>query len=226
MESRFSAPVRVLIVDRHAMVREGLRALLDAQSDVEVVGDTRGGADAVAAAAALAPDVVLLDVALPGFPGPDVMRQLTQAGIPSLVILLSTDGTGRSDIQKALKLGARGVVAKESSIEVLLRAIRAVHAGDYWLGRDVIADLVDAEFTGDSPAGPPDPRNTFGLTPRELELVSLVAAGCSNKEIAERCRIREDTVKHHLSSIFDKTGMSSRVELALFALRNSLASGS
>ena len=113
----------------------------------------------------------------------------------------------------------RGIVAKESAIELLVRAIRAVHAGEYWVGREVVADLVQAIGRRETRDGG---RRPFGLTPRELEIVRLVAAGMSNKDVAERCSLREDTVKHHLSSIFDKTGVSTRLELALFALHNSL----
>lgn len=224
--SEFNSRIRVLIVDDHAMFRQGLRALLETQTDVTVVGEAHNGADAVTAWGVVEPDVVLLDVAMPKRSGLGVLRQLAQAGTRARVILLLSAGNARSEIREGLTLGARGVVTKESPIDVLLKAIRAVQSGEYWLGGDVIADLVDSESLTDRHVGPADPRKTFGLTPRERELVSLVAAGYSNKAIAERCNIREDTVKHHLSNIFDKTGMSTRVELALFALRNSLASGS
>ena len=213
-----AAGIRILLADDHTMFRQALRRLLEDHGDVTVVGEAHDGARALAMTQQLTPDVLLLDVAMPGKSGFDVARQLHEARIPTRVILLSA-AIQRAEIPRMLKLGVRGVVAKESAIELLVKAIRAVHGGEYWVGREVVADLVQAmgrRETRDSGKRP------FGLTPRELELVALVADGLSNKDIAKRCSLREDTVKHHLSSIFDKTGVSTRLELALFALHNGL----
>ena len=215
--------VRILLADDHAMFREGLRLLLEAEPDLRVVGEAGSGAEAIALIGKLTPDIVLLDVAMPGQSGLDVVRQLHEAGTTTRIILL-TAALHRAEIPRALKLGVRGVVAKESAIGLLLKAIRAVQSGEYWVEREVIGDLVDALGRPDAERSRAADKSSFGLTVRERELVGLVAAGCSNKVIAQKCCLSEDTVKHHLSSIFDKTGVSTRLELALFALHNDLAS--
>ena len=210
--------IRVLIADDHTMLRQGLRLLLEDLSDVTVVGEAHDGREALEMTQQLTPDVLLLDVAMPRMSGFDVARQLHDAHSRTRVIVLSAT-VHRAEIPHLLKLGVRGIVAKESAIELLLKAIRAVHAGEYWVERDIVSDLLQAMGRRESRSGGKRP---FGLTPRELELVRLVATGLSNKDIARQCSLREDTVKHHLSNIFDKTGVSTRLELALFALHNSL----
>lgn len=215
--------LRILIADDHAMFREGLRLLLEAESDLSVVGDASSGAEAIALTRKLSPDILLLDVAMPGQSGLDVVRQLHEDGTSTRILLL-TAALARAEIPRALKFGVRGVVEKEAAIALLLKAIRAVQAGEYWVGREVIGDLVDAIGRPAAPSSRVAEKSPFGLTTRERELVVLVAAGCSNKVIAQKCSLSEDTVKHHLSSIYDKTGVSTRLELALFALQNNLAS--
>ena len=196
---------------------EGARAYA-AELEKNIGKMKAAGQDASALTQQLTPDLLLLDVAMPGMSGLDVARQLHDAHSATRVIVLSASVHG-AEISQMLKLGVRGIVAKESAIELLVKAIRAVHAGEYWVGREVVADLVQAIGRREMRDGG---RRPFGLTPRELELVALIADGLSNKEIAQRCSLREDTVKHHLSSIFDKTGVSTRLELALFALHNNL----
>ena len=186
-----------------------------------VVGEAQNGSDALRLARELEPDVMLLDVTMPVLSGFEVLRQLSASAAHVRVILLSA-ALHRSEVPRALMLGARGVVAKQSTVEVLLAAIRAVAAGQYWLDREVIGNVVNALLAptrerSRSPATVP-----FKLTRRELELVALVVAGCSNKEIAAQCSLQLDTVKHHLANIFDKTGASSRLELAIFAVNNKL----
>ena len=220
---KVAPPVRILLGDDHAMFREGLRLLLEAEPDLRVVGEAGSGPEVIALIGKLHPDIVLLDVAMPGQSGLDVARQLHEAGTTTRIILL-TAALHRAEIPRALKLGVRGVVAKESAIGLLLKAIRAVHSGEYWVEREVIGDLVEALGRPDAERSRAAEKSPFGLTVRERELVGLVAAGCSNKVIAQKCSLSEDTVKHHLSSIFDKTGVSTRLELALFALHNDLAS--
>jgi two-component system, NarL family, nitrate/nitrite response regulator NarL len=213
-----SARIRILIADDHAMFRQGLRLLFEDHRDVVVVGEARDGHDALALTQRLTPDLLLLDVAMPGMSGLDVARQLHEAHSRTRVIVLSAS-VHRAEIPHMLKLGVRGTVAKESAVDLLLKAIRAVHAGEYWVERDIVGDLLVDLGRRESRRGAKRP---FGLTPRELELVRLVATGLSNKDIARQCSLREDTVKHHMSNIFDKTGVSTRLELALFALHNSL----
>ena len=200
------------------MFRQGLRLLFEDHRDVVVVGEARDGHDALALTQRLTPDLLLLDVAMPGMSGLDVARQLHEAHSRTRVIVLSAS-VHRAEIPHMLKLGVRGIVTKESAVDLLLKAIRAVHAGEYWVERDIVGDLLVDLGRRESRR---EAKRPFGLTPRELELVRLVATGLSNKDIARQCSLREDTVKHHMSNIFDKTGVSTRLELALFALHNSL----
>ncbi|MBV9181868.1 MAG: response regulator transcription factor, partial [Acidobacteria bacterium] len=136
-------------------------------------------------------------------------------------VILLTAAAEKSQIVEALQLGARGIVLKDSATQILLRSIRAVMNGEYWVGRESVSDLVQyLRNLMESTA--PSRQSRYGLTPRELQIVSAVVAGYANREIAEHFKISEDTVKHHLSNIFDKLGVSTRLELALFAVNQSL----
>jgi DNA-binding NarL/FixJ family response regulator len=152
-----------------------------------------------------------------------VLRELSAAKIPVRTLLL-TAAIDQGQIVQALRLGAYGVILKESTTQRLFDSIRCVMAGQYWVGRESVSDLVKALR---SAGGPPDGgaglrTRDFGLTPREMEIVTLVVAGYSNPDIAQRCSISEQTVKHHVSNIFDKLGVSNRLELALFAVNHRL----
>ena len=137
-------------------------------------------------------------------------------------VILLTAAAEKSQIVEALQLGARGVVLKDSATQLLLKAIQTVMAGEYWVGRESVSNLVQYLRTLMQSSHDEARQKKFGLTPRELEIVSAVVAGFSNKEIAEYFKISEDTVKHHLSNIFDKLGVSTRLELALFAVNQAL----
>jgi two-component system nitrate/nitrite response regulator NarL len=188
--------VRLVIADDHPIFRDGLRRLLEAEADFKVLGEASDGAEAVKLARQLKPDILLLDLSMPKHPGLEALRELSTPGnsTPVRVILL-TAAAEKSQIVEALQLGARGVVLKDSATQLLLKAIQTVMAGEYWVGRESVSNL---------------------------EIVSAVVAGYSNKEIAEYFKISEDTVKHHLSNIFDKLGVSTRLELALFAVNQAL----
>ncbi|HEV2348319.1 MAG TPA: response regulator transcription factor [Terriglobia bacterium] len=216
-----SSPIRILIADDHALFRDGLRRLLEAEPDLRVVGEAADGDEAVTLARQLQPDVLLLDLAMPRTPGMDALQELSKTSAPVRTILL-TAAVERTQIVEALQLGARGVVMKESATQLLLKAIHTVVQGDYWLGRESVSDLVKT-LRDLSPSAPEDPRKKrFGLTPRELEVISAIVAGYNNRDIAQKYAISEQTVKHHLTNIFDKLGVSSRLELALFAVNHSL----
>lgn len=228
MNFKKSQTVRIVIADDHPIFRDGLRRLLEAEPDLKVMGEASDGAEAVKLARQLKPDILLLDLAMPKHPGLEALRDLSagqsstgQSATPVRVILL-TAAAEKSQIVEALQLGARGVVLKDSATQLLLKAIHTVMSGEYWVGRESVSNLVQYLRTLVQSSSDEARQRKFGLTPRELEIVSAVVAGYSNKEIAEYFKISEDTVKHHLSNIFDKLGVSTRLELALFAVNQSL----
>jgi DNA-binding NarL/FixJ family response regulator len=213
--------VRVLIADDHPIFRDGLRHLLEAHAKFRVVGEAGDGAEAVKLARQLKPDILLLDLAMPKVAGREVLQELAASALPVRTIVLAA-AAKRRQILEALVLGAQGVVLKKSATRLLLKSIRSVMAGQYWVGRESVSDLVKALREYMPPPVPQGRPKTFGLTPRELEVVAVVVAGYTNKEIAQKFSISEQTVKHHLSKIFDKLGVSNRLELALFAISHHL----
>ncbi len=214
--------VRILIADDHPIFRHGLRTLLEAEPDLRVVGEAGDGAEAVQSAAQMKPDILLLDLTMPRMPGMDALRELSTAALPVHTILL-TVAIEKAQIVEALQLGARGIVLKDSATEFVLKSIRAVMSGHYWVGNEKVSNLMQCLKDLMPKSGAAKPK-TYGLTPRELDVVSAIVAGCTNKEIAQKFSLSEQTVKHHLTSIFDKLGVSTRLELALFATQNNLVS--
>lgn len=213
-------PVRILIADDHTLFRDGLRRLLEAEEGFEVAGEAADGEMLLTMARKTTADIILLDLAMPRRDGMEVLRELAAAQIPARTLLL-TVSIEKAQVVQALKLGAYGVVLKESTTQRLIESIRCVMAGQYWVGRESVSDLVKA-LRSVSPSDTKPRNREFGLTPREMEIVTLVVAGYSNPEIAQHCTISEQTVKHHISNIFDKFGVSNRLELALFAVNHRL----
>ena len=231
MNFRKPQTVRIVIADDHPIFRDGLRRLLEAEPDLKVMGEASDGAEAVKLARTLKPEILLLDLAMPKHPGLETLRELavpaaaaaaTAAPAAPVRVILLTAAAEKSQIVEALQLGARGVVLKDSATQLLLKAIHTVMSGEYWVGRESVSNLVQYLRTLMQSSNDEARQRKFGLTPRELEIVSAVVAGYSNKEIAEYFKISEDTVKHHLSNIFDKLGVSTRLELALFAVNQAL----
>jgi DNA-binding NarL/FixJ family response regulator len=212
--------VRIVVADDHPIFREGLIKLLQTKPDLQVVGGAADGDDALRLVAELEPDLLLLDLAMPRMTGLVALRELHERSARTRIILV-TAAIDRAEIITGLQLGAQGVVLKESASDMLFKSIRAVMAGHYWVGRNRVADLATA--LRDLAASHPPTRKHFGLTPRELEIIGVILGGYSNNDIATRFSISEKTVKHHLTNIFDKLGVSNRLELALFALHHHLA---
>ncbi len=215
-----SRQIQVLIADDHPLFRFGLKKFLESQPDLRVVGEAQDGRQALELLRLFPPDILLVDLAMPRLPGLETLRELMDASSSVRTIVL-TAAIEKHQMVQALQLGARGVVLKDTATEVLLKAIRAVDTGSYWVGRESVPSLAETLRTLVPSHDPLAPRS-YGLTPRELDIIAAIVTGCSNKQIAQQFSISEITVKHHLSSIFDKVGVSSRLELALFALEKGL----
>jgi two-component system, NarL family, nitrate/nitrite response regulator NarL len=219
-EKAAEKPIRVLIADDHAMVRDGIRRSLEYEGLV-VVAEARDGLEAVSLVREQSPDILLLDLAMPKHPGLEALEQLHEEDNPVRTILLTAEATPL-EIATAIESGARGVVLKASATDVLVKAIRTVMAGGYWVALKEVSDIRAYLRTLLSPSQTAPAQTNYHLTKRELEIVSGVVSGRTNKQIASRFKIAEDTVKHHLSNTFDKTGVSTRVELVVFAYKHKL----
>jgi two-component system nitrate/nitrite response regulator NarL len=211
---------RILLADDHPVIRIGVRNILTAESAFAVVGEAADGDEAITQALELLPDVLLLDLAMPRLPGLEAMRAI-MSGSPRVKILLLTSTITTRQIIEALQIGARGIVTKDAVVDQLTAAIEAVLQGDYWIHGRRVVDLVATLRQLIEQAAVPE-RMTYGLTARELEVVACIVEGCTNRDIAEQFSISQETVKRHLSNIFDKTGVSTRLELALFAISRQL----
>jgi NarL family two-component system response regulator LiaR len=214
------APIRVLLVDDHAVVRKGLRALLDREPGVEVAGEAEDGEQAVRAAERLRPDVILMDLEMPGIGGLEAIRQIVQIRPESRIVVL-TSHAAQEDVFPALKVGALGYLLKHSAPEDVLLAIRQAQRGETAL-HPAIARMVLQELH--RPAQPKQQPTTDPLSERELEVLRLIARGMSNQEIADTLVVGEATVRSHVSSILRKLQLASRTQAALYALREGLAS--
>jgi len=211
---------RILIADDDPIVRDVLRVYLAQKKRFELVGEATDGHEAVRKAMLLKPDLLFLDMLLPRLPGIETLHELASLTLPVRTLVLCSSISKRQIVQ-ALQLGARGVVLKDAMPQ-LEAAIDAVMLGQYWINGKSVSNIVQElrELGADAGSGNRD--HQLGLTAREIDIVSLVAQGGTNKEIAKHLGIAEDTVKRHLTNIFDKVGTSTRLELALFAIDRNL----
>lgn len=205
--------IRVLIADDHPVVRQGLRTFLGVQDDIDVVGEAADGAEAVARAESLAPDVILLDLNMPGVDGLTALRELRERGVESRVLVLTSVGE-RARVLPVVRAGASGYLYKDVDPQALVQAIRAVHDGHVLFAPEA-ADAMMASDQGDKGSAP--------LTEREREVLVQIAGGRSNREIARVLVVSEKTVKTHVSNILMKLGLQDRTQAALYAVRHGLA---
>jgi two-component system, NarL family, nitrate/nitrite response regulator NarL len=215
--------IKVLLIDDHAMFRTGLRLAIESQPGISVVAEAANRAEALAAAARESPDIILLDLDLGDESGSELLPELIANGHAGRVILL----TGLRDPEahrQAVRMGAVGLVLKEHAMETVLKAIEKVYAGEAWLDRTMIATILRERTRPEAANGRGvEAIKIATLTEREREVISLIGEGLKNREIAERMYISEATVRHHLTSIFNKLGVADRLELVIYAYQHQLA---
>jgi DNA-binding NarL/FixJ family response regulator len=222
--------VRVLVVDDQRVVRDGLALLLRVSPDVDLVGTAENGQAALDRLDELAPDVVLMDLRMPVMDGVEATRRI-RAGHPSVQVIVLTTYADDESVFAALRAGARGYLTKDADADEIVRAVRRVHAGEAMLDTSVQARLLDAlgaaapaSAPASAPARPAEPADLpDDLTPREAEVLALIAEGLSNAEIAHRLVVSEATVKTHVNRLFAKTGVRDRAQAVRYAYRHGLA---
>ncbi len=213
-------PIRLVIIDKHVLVRAGLRALLDSYPQFEIVGEADPCDEALEMVRQQQPDLILFEIAGDQSKNLDLIPQLLDATKHTRLLLL----TGETDTHlhhQAAQVGAMGVVLKEQSPDVLVKAITKVHAGEAWFDRTTIANVLSQMSRGRS--NDSDAQKIATLSPREREIITLVGAGLKNQQIADKLGLSEVTVRHHLTSIFAKLGVSDRLELIIYAYQRNLA---
>lgn len=229
-----AAPIRVVVSDDECLFRASLRQLLavpplvikdvygvDVGAGFDVVGEAGTGEDTVRVVESARPDVLLLDLSMPRMSGLEAMRELGKYRDTMRTILLA--GTiDRQHLLTAVHLGVRGLLLKDVTTELLFEAMVCVAAGQYWLDQTLISDLIEGVRPLIESSSAPGGSRGYGLTTRERQVLTMVVAGYPNKDIARACAVSEQTIKHHVTRMFDKVGASNRVELAMLAARHGL----
>ena len=219
-----SDPIRVLLVDDHAIVRDGIRSLLTTEPDIQVIGEADNGRDGVRLAQQLQPDVILMDLVMPAMDGIEATR-LIMDGQPQARILVLTSFDAEEKVFPAIKAGAKGYLLKDSDSADLVRAIHQIHGGESSLDPKIARKVLQEMWAEPRPEPESAQNNTLEpLTEREIEVLKLVAQGLSNEEIAQRLIIAERTVRTHVSNILGKLHLANRTQATLYALREGLAS--
>ena len=217
-----TAKIRVVIADDHPIVRDGLRKLLSIEEDIDIVGEAADGQELLDHMEEWRPDVILLDLRMPNTDGLTALQTLNSTNNPAKVIIL-TASEDKNEFVQAMKLGCAGIVLKQTSADLIVKSIRKVHAGEIWLDAHTTAAVMRQFASAEAAAASGiKGRERAPLSTREREIVALVAQGYKNKEMAEKMFISEQTVKNHLHNIFDKLGVSDRLELALYAIHKGL----
>ena len=211
-----SRPIRILTASPQPSFRRTLRDRLSTETDFTIVGEAWQADEVVMLTTERKPDILLLDFSTRPAAARDLLQRLPQTGVRTILL---TAGTARPDIVRLVKLGARGIVPKDSPMQILFKSIRLVCNGEIWLKREDVAEVVGALTVAARAANLKSP---VRLTARQREVLALVTSGETNREVAQKLSVSEDTVKHHITKILDKTGMSSRVELAVFAIERRL----
>jgi two-component system, NarL family, nitrate/nitrite response regulator NarL len=209
--------IRILIADGQPIFCQGLRKVIETQPDLRVVGETSDGAEALKLAREHAPDILLLDAAIAGLAALRVLRNVQTCAQSVRTIFLAAEAETPETVE-ALKLGARGVMRKDTSADLVLKAIRCVKAGQHWVRRDKISNVLQSLGKETSPWLNGPLRRNLHVTLREIQIIAAILHGGTNKDIAKQLGLSEDTVKHHLTHIFEKLGVCTRLELALFAM--------
>jgi DNA-binding NarL/FixJ family response regulator len=218
------ATVRIVIADDHPIVRDGLKKLLQLEDDFEIVGEAGDRREVLEKVQELDPDVLLLDLRMPNLDGLSALQALQQTNKRTRVIVL-TASEDKNEFVQAMKLGCSGIVLKQTAPDLIVKSIRKVNSGEIWLDSHTTAAVMRQFQTGTESSGSAQGtkgRERSPLSAREREIVALVAQGYKNKEMAEKMFISEQTVKNHLHNIFDKLGVSDRLELALYAIHKGL----
>lgn len=213
-------PIRILLVDDHSLFRSGVASLLRGQPDFEVVGEAHDGAEAVAKANALMPDIVLMDVYMHGMGGLEATRRIKE-DLPYVKVIMLTVSEEEKDLFEAIKAGAQGYLLKNIRPEGLMGVLRAAFCGEAPISRATAGKILD-EFARLARHGPPEEPRHEKLTPREREILEQLTTGATNKEIASAFGISENTVKNHLKNILEKLHLDNRVQAATYALREGL----
>jgi DNA-binding NarL/FixJ family response regulator len=220
-EVKGSSLIRVLVADDHPIVREGIRRLLELEKDIAVVAEAGDGQEVLEKMEQVKPDIILLDLRMPGMDGLAVLQALQHSKGNVRVIVL-TASEDKNEWVQAMKLGCAGIVVKQTAPELIVKSIRKVNDGEIWLDSNTTAAVMRQFATAEEAAGGARARTRSPLSAREKEIVALVAQGYRNREMAEKMFISEQTVKNHLHNIFDKLGVSDRLELALYAIHKGL----